>query len=365
MSPQLELDRRTLRLIAIAFVLLSALSIQRLFFADIPSDHGLLIVHGQTMGTTYEIRIAGDGLDESLRHRVEEETIHRLSQIDDWMSNWNPESEIVRFNAHHDTSDFPVSAGTAEIIAFALALNEASGGAFDISVGPLVARWGFGSGARIEDPPSAREIAALRSHMGAGLLRVSPAGEIDRPSIGKNDPLVEIDLSAIAKGFGVDHVAKGLMNLGRLDFLVEIGGEVRAKGERPGGGPWRVGIERPQDEGRGIHTIIELRDQGMATSGDYRIFYIEDGKRFSHTIDPRTGRPVENGPTSVTVVAETATQADAWATTLMVLGEKEGIAFAEKRGIAALLLIRNENATIVERRSQLFSETVTTGAGDR
>lgn len=363
--PGLELDRRTLRLIAIAFALLATLSVHRLFFAETPSASDILVVQGRTMGTTYEIRIAGDGLDESLRQRVEEETTRRLTQIDGWMSNWNPESEIVRFNAHHDTSDFPVSIETAEIVAFAIALNEVSGGAFDISVGPLVARWGFGKGARIDGSPSKDEIAKLRSHMGAGVLRVSPSSTISGPFLGKNDPSVEIDLSAIAKGYGVDHVANGLASLGRRDYLVEIGGEIRAAGERPGGGPWRVAIEKPHEEVRGIQFIIELQDEAMATSGDYRIFYIEGGKRFSHTIDPRTGRPIEGGPVSATIVAETATKADAWATTLMVLGENEGLALAEERGIAALLLVRDESATIVERRNALFPETLGISAGEK
>jgi thiamine biosynthesis lipoprotein len=360
--PSLELDRRTLRLIAIAFVLLAALSAHRLFFSDPSNASDALIVRGQTMGTTYEIRIAGDALDESLRQRVESETTHRLDQIDGWMSNWNPESEIARFNAHHDTSEFPVSSETAEIVAFALALNEASDGAFDISVGPLVARWGFGKGARIGESPSDEEIAELRSHMGAGLLRAGSNGTVNGSFLAKNDPLMQVDLSAIAKGYGVDHVAKGLESLDRHDYLVEIGGEIRAKGERPSGGPWRVAIEKPLDDRRGIQLIIELRDEAMATSGDYRIFYVEDDERFSHTIDPRTGRPVEAGPASATVVAETATGADAWATTLMVLGEDAGLALAEKHGVAALLLVRGENRTIVERRNALFPKAVGTGA---
>jgi len=360
--PGLELDRRTLRLIAIAFVLLAALSIHRLFFAGLSSEPDVLIVRGQTMGTRYEIRIAGEALDASLRRRVENETTHRLDQIDRWMSNWNPESEISRFNAHQHTSDFPVSNQTADIIAFAIALNQTSDGAFDITVGPLVARWGFGQGARIDAPPSKEEIVELLSHIGAGVLRVSSSNASGGPFLGKNDPLLEIDLSAVAKGYGVDHVAKGLESLGRFDYLVEIGGELRAAGERPGGGPWRVAIEKPQDDGRGIQSVIELEDESMATSGDYRIFYIEGGKRLSHTIDPRTGRPVEDGPASATVVADTATRADAWATTLMVLGEVDGLALAEERGIAALLLVRDKDEKIVERRTSLFPETIEIGA---
>lgn len=350
--PQLELDRRTLRLIAIAFAILVVLSVHRLFFSEAPNSPEVLIVAGRTMGTTYEIRVAGIGLDEALRRRVEEETTLRLTQLDGWMSNWNPASEISRFNAHHETTDFPVSTETANLIAFALELNESSEGAFDVSVGPLVALWGFGNRARINEPPSEDEITDLRSHMGAGKLRVVRGERSSDAFLGKNDPATQVDLSAIAKGYGVDHIANGLASLGRRDYLVEIGGEIRAGGQRPGGGPWRVAVEKPLDEGRAIQAIIELRDQSMATSGDYRIFYVEGGKRFSHTIDPRTGRPVEGGPASATVIAETATKADAWATTLMVLGETDGLALADRRGIAALLLLRDESGTIVERRTR-------------
>jgi len=169
----------------------------------------------------------------------------------------------------------------------------------------------------------------------------------------------EIDLSAIAKGYGVDHVAAGLFSLGREDFLVEIGGEIRAAGERPGGGPWRVAIEKPIDEQRAIHSIIALHDQAMATSGDYRIFYHEDGRRISHTIDPRTGRPVEHGPASATAIATNATVADAWATTLMAMGE-EGLRLAEYEGIAAMVLFRGAEGSVSVQKNRLFPEAVET-----
>lgn len=354
----LELDRRTLRLIGIAFAILAALSIHRLFIAGAPDANGVLVIQGQTMGTRYEVRIAGTDLDLALRRRAKEETARRLAEVDAWMSNWNPDSEIARFNAQRDTDPFPVSAETAELVALAISLNEISGGAFDVAIGPLVARWGFGNGARIDGRPSQEEIARLRRHLGAGVIRVGSGEDGDTPFLAKVDPLAEIDLSAIAKGFGVDHVAAGLEALGRHDYLVEIGGEVRASGERPGGGPWRVAIENPQDEGRAILFIIELQNEAMATSGDYRTFYLEDGRRISHTIDPRSGRPVDDGPASATVIAKTATVADAWATTLMVLGEDEGLALAEAHHIAALLLARDENATITERRNALFPEPI-------
>jgi thiamine biosynthesis lipoprotein len=353
MSPQLELDRRTLRLIALAFVLLAALTVHRLFVAGAPDPTDVLLVRGETMGTRYSIRVAGDGLDDDLHNRIEAETEHRLDQVDRWMSNWNPDSEIGRFNARTDRAPFPVSRPTADLIAFAIRLNETTNGAFDVTVGPLVARWGFGSGARVDGPPTQEEIDAALRHIGPGKLRVGTDPATGSPFLAKSDPETRVDLSAIAKGFGVDHVAEGLTALGREDFLVEIGGEVRASGERPGGGPWRVAVEKPLDDGRAIQSVVEITDRAMATSGDYRIFYETEGRRVSHTIDPRTGRPVENGPASASVLAGSAMVADAWATALMVLGE-DGLALANHEGLAALLLLRDADGTFVERPSEAW-----------
>lgn len=360
MAPRLEIDSHTLRMIAIAFVLLAALSIHRLWLAEDPHAPDVLVINGETMGTTWEIRVAGEGLDERLRRRVAEVAETRLAQVDQWMSNWNPDSDISRFNRHKESTGFPVSSETASVVAFAVELSKWSGGAFDVSVGPLVALWGFGEGARIGATPTKDEVEEANAHVGARLIRVgrgSPSGE---GFLRKNDPELEIDLSAIAKGFGVDHVTDGLLELGRKDFLVEIGGEIFAAGERPGGGPWRLAIEKPLDEGRAIQSVVELSNQAMATSGDYRIFYEEGDRRISHTIDPRTGYPVEKGPASATVIANTATEADAWATTMMVLGEPEGLELAEEWGIAVMLLVRTEEGAIEERRNALFPANAST-----
>ncbi|MFK7896083.1 MAG: FAD:protein FMN transferase [Myxococcota bacterium] len=353
MAPRLEIDRHTLRMIAIAFVLLSALTIHRLFWAEVPGATEALTLDGQTMGTTYQIRIAGAGLGESLHREVEAETNRRLDEVDRWLSDWNPESEVSRFNALETTEGFPVSFETAEVVAYAVELCKWSTGAFDITVGPLVSRWGFGAGAQVDSPPSDEEIATYLSRMGGRILRIGRGNAKSGGFLRKFDPKVKVDLSAIAKGYGVDHVAEGLFELGRSDFLVEIGGEVFAAGERPGGGPWRLGIEKPLEEGRQVQTIVELQDQGMATSGDYRIFYVENDQRISHTIDPRTGRPVENGPAAATVIAPSATEADAWATTLMVMGQ-EGLELAEQYGLGALILTRTSDGEIVEHRNSLF-----------
>lgn len=340
-------------MIAIAFVLLSALTIHRLFLAEVPNQSDSLTLDGQTMGTTYQIRLAGSGLNEALRHQVHEETERRLGEIDGWLSDWNADSEISRFNAFESTEGFPVSFETAEVVAYAVELCKWSAGAFDVTVGPLVSRWGFGSRAQVDSPPSPEEINTYLSRMGGRIMRIGRGNATSGGFLRKADPLVKIDLSAIAKGYGVDHLAAGLREMGRKDFLVEIGGEVYAAGQRPGGGAWRIGIEKPLEEGREVQSVVELQDQGMATSGDYRIFYLEGDERISHTIDPRTGRPVENGPAAATVIANSATEADAWATTLMVLGQ-EGLELAEQYGLGALILTRGSDGTITEHRNASF-----------
>ncbi len=353
MAPRLVLDARTLRLMAIAFLILAGLSIHRLWLADPPLEEETLVITGETMGTTYSMRIAGEGLTRSLRARVEAETRRRLEEVDGWMSNWNPGSEVSRFNAHRSTEPFDVSYETAQLVAFAVEVSKWSGGAFDVTVAPLVALWGFGNAARLGAPPTQEEIDALAEEIGPRLIRIGRGNPEMGGFLRKESPDVTVDLSAVAKGFGVDHLAAGLLELGREDFLVEIGGEVLAVGERPGGGPWRVAVEKPLDDARRIQAVVELRDQAMATSGDYRIFYFEDGRRISHTIDPRTGRPVEAGPASASVVAASATLADAWATTLMVMGE-EGLALTESEGVGAMILLREADGSFTTKSNALF-----------
>jgi thiamine biosynthesis lipoprotein len=367
--PGLELDRKTLRTMAIAFLLLAALSVHRLFFAAPPSAApDEIVLSGDTQGTTWEVRLAGNDLDDRLRERARAVIQKRLAEVDLWFSTWRPDSEVSRFNAYRKTDPFDVSSPTAELVAYSIELCKWSGGAFDITVAPLVARWGFGHGARFDDPPSEDEINDYLDHTGAEILHVGRGNPKSGGFLHKYDPEVEIDLSAIAPGYTADHVAAGLFELGRDDFLVEIGGEIYAAGHRPDGKPWRVAIEEPvEQETRRIHAVVELSDQGLATSGDYRAYYLEDGQRLSHTIDPRTGRPIKNGMASATVIAPTATQADGFATALMVLGSKEGLALAEQWDLGAMTLTRRGDGQLVEERNALYPEPLdlaTAGAPD-
>jgi FAD:protein FMN transferase len=366
MAPRLRIDRRTLCVMAIAFLLLTALTWHRLFLArpvDSRGESGVdaLILQGEAMGSTWSVRISGSGLDEALRTRAEAEIRKRLDEIDLWFSTWRPDSEISRFNAHRSSEPFGVSPQTAELVADSIALCRASGGAFDITIGPLVARWGFGAHAELAGPPPQAEIDALLARTGADAVTVEDGAAGGAVRLRKRDADVGLDLSAIAPGYAADHIARGLEALGRRDFLVEVGGEIYASGSRPGGGPWNVAIEAPLDDERRIHAMVTISNQGLATSGDYRAFYVEDGHRISHTIDPRSGHPIDNGMASATTIAPSAAAADGWATAVMVLGPKEGLARAAEHGIAVMALVRSASGAFEEQRNALFPRTVRPG----
>jgi thiamine biosynthesis lipoprotein len=327
------LTPRARLLLPIFLLLLIALSVRQLWCA-LPSRVAL---SGSIMGTTWSVVLgaAGRSRDDlvSARAAIDE----RLAAIDGAMSTWDPDSELSLFNADTSGEPFRLSAATLEVLQIAQRVSQASGGAFDVTVGPLVSAWGFGAGARAPGRgPAEAELAAIRERVGFGLLEIDASAGTAR----KRHPELACDLSAIATGFAVDEVARTLTRLGWTDFLVEVGGEVRASGERPAGGPWRVGIERPDEEARAVQEVVALRDAAMATSGDYRSFYELAGRRLSHLVDPRTGRPVAHRLASVSVVHPEAVFADAWATALAVLGPEEGLARAEAEGIEAYLLLR-------------------------
>lgn len=303
-----------------------------------------VVFFGETMGTTYHVTVTVDpDPDTSIVILAAIDTV--LRRVDDWMSTYRPDSEISRFNDFTGSGWFAVSPETAQVISAALRVSADSAGAFDVTVGPLVDLWGFGAGKPPAAVPDEQAIALAREAAGYGKLVVSE----DPPALKKEHPGLRVDLAAIAKGFGVDSIAQALDELGIESYLVEIGGEVRARGVKPDGNHWRVGIESPLDDERRVREAVELRDMSLATSGDYRRFFMAEGKRFSHTIDPRTGRPVDHALASVTIVAEDCMTADALATVMMVLGPDEGGVLAREEELAALFLIRREDG--FERRA--------------
>ncbi len=290
---------------------------------------------GSTMGTTWTARLVVPSGANSLVTAARDSIVARLYRVNDSMSTWAPESEISRFNRSASVEPFPVSTEFIDVIRRGETVSRATGGAFDVTVAPLVTLWGFGADGTPGEPADPAAVPAVIAHVGYEKLQISDDGRALR----KMDPRVSIDLSAIAKGYGVDRVAEALASMGMAAFAVEVGGEIRARGRKPDDSPWLVGIEAPDPSARTVLRSIPLLDASIATSGDYRNFYESGGIRYAHIVDPRTGSPVPWQGFSVTVIHSSATLADAWATGMSVLGPAEGIALADREGLAVLFVL--------------------------
>lgn len=310
---------------------------------------------GDIMGTTYHVKVVG-GLSDDAMGETAKAIETTLNRVDSRMSTYKPESELSRLNAHPGNEPFEVSAETFKVLEMALEVNAQSDGAFDVTVGPLVNAWGFGPDSIVEAPSDAG-LEKLRALSGPGQIHLAP----ETTSVIKRSDAVYCDLSAIAKGYAVDQVAEALAGLGYAHFMVEVGGEVRTAGLNASGVPWKIAIEKPEDDERVVQDIVGLSGVSLATSGNYRNFYLADGKRVSHTISPRTGRPVDHSLASASVIHPECALADAYATTLMVLGPEAGLAFAEAHGLAVLLIIHGENGGFITRQTPSFAKYVAAG----
>jgi len=296
---------------------------------------GSLSFSGATMGTTYHLSIAERSL------RIERSVLQAgvdgiLDGINEAMSTYRSHSELSQFNASDLTAWTPVSRDTLTVLEEALRVSRLSGGAFDPTVGPLVNHWGFGParGGLPEQPES--DVGQLTERVGYRLvhLRHFPA------AMRKDRGCVQVDLSGIAKGFALDRVGAYLRKAGLRNFLFEIGGEILAAGHNARGEPWQVGIEKPVAGEIAIQRVIGIEDAAIATSGDYRIFAEKAGERYSHLMDPRTGRPVTHRLASVSVIDPSTMRADALSTALMVLGPQAGPLLAKQGELAALFIVR-------------------------
>jgi thiamine biosynthesis lipoprotein len=310
-------------------------------------------LEGATMGTYYRVLARCPDGSGTLPDAISAE----LAAVDAQMSTYRRDSELSRFNDGPVGDWFPVAPELAAVVEAALTISSQSQGAFDVTVGPLVNLWGFGPDGRVAARPSADQVARTLDRVGYAYLeaRVAP------PALRKLRPLY-VDLSAIAKGHGVDRLGRLLEGRGCVDYLVDIGGEVRGHGLNERGQPWRIGVEVP-DPTRlgGVQRLLTLRDAAVATSGDYRNYVDLDGERFSHTIDPRTGSPVHHGLASVTVVHTSAMWADGLATALNVLGPDAGYAMASAAGLPALFLIRDAGA-FEERYTEAMQDYLEDGS---
>lgn len=300
-------------------------------------------IDGLAMGTSWTVKIAAprDGLD---RDALATGVADRIEAIEQAMSTYRPDSALSRFNDQHGTDWFQVPGELCDVVASAIAISHFSGGAFDATVGPLVDLWGFGPAVTPDEPPLPEMIDAARAGSGYEKLDVDCA----QPALRKSVPELRVDLSAIAKGYAVDAAAAVLDEHSVAEYLVEIGGEVRARGRNGAGRPWSIGIEMPDRASRHVSRVIELDDVSLATSGDYRNFYEHDGRYYSHTIDPRTGAPVFHDLAAVSVVHAATMEADAWATALLVLGPVDGPALARELGLTALFQRRTDDGVAEE-----------------
>jgi thiamine biosynthesis lipoprotein len=308
-------------------------------------------ISGPTMGTRYTVKVAVDALSVGQQRELQTAVEAALDGVNAKMSHYLEDSEISRLNRWRGPEPFVVSPETLEVLQHAREISSITDGAFDITVGPLVDAWGFGPPGRPAEPPATEEIDRLLRITGWELLEIDRASS----SVVKTVPELRLDLSAIAKGFGVDQVADGLDALGVEHYMVEVGGEVRTRGLNSRHEPWQIGIERPLPGEQTIELILPLSGLAMATSGDYRNYYEIGGQRISHTIDPRTGHPLTHNVASVSVVAPLCVRADAYATALLVLGP-EGFDLAERLGLAAYFLQRDKGEVFVGRMTKRFRE---------
>jgi thiamine biosynthesis lipoprotein len=301
------------------------------------------------MGTTYHVTVVSRAGAGDLQARID----GRLDEVNRVFSTYVDDSEINRFSRFRRAGEeFPVSPDFLRVMTTAARVFELSGGAWDGTVRPLVDLWGFGPGPPVGEPPPDERIESLRSEVGFGSIEILPKGSLVKRKAG-----VTLDLSSIAKGYGVDAVAEVIRGRGFRDFLVEIGGEVYAAGARPDGRPWRVGISRPRPDATPdeIYRVAPLRDAALATSGDYRTFFESGGVRYSHVLDPRTGRPVANGVVSVSVLAPDCTLADGLATAVMVMGQDAGLALLERLpGVEGFVVVQRSDGRLEDHATSGF-----------
>ena len=296
------------------------------------------------MGTTYNVTVVDNPLrlsKENLKKRIEK----ALNEVNEKMSNWYDHSEISVVNDDTRGKPIDLSQELFDVINISTDIHKKSNGAFDITAAPLINLWGFGPNKSERKVPSVSEVNAALELVGqTKLLKLIPGLN----QLKKRNSQVSINLSAIAKGYGIDKVASTLKKQKIQNFLVEIGGDLITSGTNKNGNAWSIGIEAPKVESRIVQSVIKIQNQAMATSGDYKNFFEKNGIRYSHIIDPKTGYPIRHKTLSVTVVAETAALADGWATAMLVLGNNDGMIVANKLGIPVFFISSHEKMFITE-----------------
>jgi thiamine biosynthesis lipoprotein len=318
-------------------------------------SHNEYVFRGSTMGTSYMVKLAHPKLPKKRLDEIRIAMNKTLLHVNQQMSPYSVTSEISKFNALQDTTALSVSCAFTGVVQEALEISRISNGAFDVTVAPLIDLWGFGTKGNRLDPPAEEDIMEVMDRIGYQALRVLPDCRLK-----KLKPTLTIDLSAIAKGYGVDAVAALIDSFGFKNYLVEIGGEIVARGINKNGNPWWVGVDQPsfdQMPGTFLYDTLAINNKAVATSGDYRNYFEYLGTYYSHTIDPTTGRPVTHNLASVTVIADNCMLADGLATAIMVLGPEKGLAIPEQfPGVEVLLILREAENRFTTRQTPGFSK---------
>ncbi|QIM67110.1 thiamine biosynthesis protein ApbE [Mannheimia granulomatis] len=302
-----------------------------------------ITLQGKTMGTTYTVKYIDNGEVKNLASSdtVKNELDKLLIEVNNQMSTYQNDSEISRFNQLKQANQaVEISKDFAKVVQEAIRLNSVTEGALDVTVGPLVNLWGFGPDKRLNKVPSDEQIAERSTYVGIDKIAVQLE---PKPILTKLVPNLYLDLSAIAKGFGVDKLAEYLEQIGVSNYLVEIGGELRGKGKNLQGLDWRIAIEQPiMAQAQTAQITVPLHNLAMATSGNYRNYFEDEkGNRLSHIIDPKQLRPVSHNLASITVLAPTTMTADGLSTGLFVLGPEKALQVAEREKLAIFLIIKN------------------------
>lgn len=294
---------------------------------------------GPTMGTQYNVSVVPKEHLICTRPEFAERIQKSLEQTNQQMSHYIENSELNGLSRLPVGESVTISSDMEKVLRLSERLYTLSGGGFDITIGPLVNLWGFGPKSSPEDAvPTDEQIRDAMALSGGNSLKLG-SGKFSKTKA------VELNLSAVAKGYGADKVAEALEACGAKDYLVEVGGEMLLKGMSHRGTPWKIAIEKPGNSlaGQSMQRLLEVSDKGVATSGDYRNYFEKDGVRYSHTIDPRTGKPITHALASVTVLAPTSAEADAWATVISVVGSEEGMRLAEQEKLPVFMLVKTKS----------------------
>lgn len=292
------------------------------------------VLQGKTMGTFWRVSLVGINTDQA--KALEQKIQAQLDSDDQLMSTWKNDSALMRFNHTASTAPWPVSEAMADIVTESLRVGEKTDGVMDITIGPLVNLWGFGPDQQPIKTPTQAQIDAAKARTGlAHLTVINRAGE---QFLQKDIPDLYVDLSTVGEGYAADHLARLMEQQGINRYLVSVGGALVSRGLNAKGQSWRVAIQKPTDRENAAQAVVDINGHGISTSGSYRNYYELDGKRISHVIDPRNGKPIQHKLVSVTVIAPTALEADAWDTGLMVLGSEKAKEVVQREGLAVFMI---------------------------